>query len=161
MTVAQLAAGDCLLKEGAVCQTFWFVAQGAMRQYRATDSGDELSLQLVCGPDWLVDHTSFVNQEPATAAIVAYSPCTVVSLSMQEAHSLMALQPAFFQLGKLLDFGVAALRWKDELDKPDERYQYLMEHKPAILQAFPLKYIASYLRMTPETLSRVRQRLSQ
>ena len=73
----------------------------------------------------------------------------------------MAQSPVFFQLGKLLDHGVAALQWKDQLERPDDRYRYLLEHQPEVLQAFPLKHIASFLRMTPETLSRVRQRMSR
>ena len=116
-------------------------------------------MQLVCAPGWLVDHTSFVNQRPAIARIEAYEQATVVALGMESAHELMAQSPVFFQLGKLLDQGVAALRWKDELERPAARYQYLLDHYPQVLQTFPLKYIASFLRMTPETLSRVRQRL--
>jgi len=44
---------------------------------------------------------------------------------------------------------------------PLQKYQYILDHRPDLIQQFPLKIIASYLKITPETLSRVRDKLSK
>ena len=63
-------------------------------------------------------------------------------------------------MGKLLDQAVSRIEFYDNNNSPDEKYVHLLENKPIVIRKFPQKVIASYLKITPETLSRVRKRIS-
>ncbi|WP_436514668.1 hypothetical protein [Ekhidna sp. To15] len=71
-------------------------------------------------------------------------------------NDLTSKSPAFFALGKILE--VDSKKPKSSA-KPEEKYLWLLKHNPVIIQKFPLKFIASFLGMTPETLSRVRSKI--
>jgi CRP-like cAMP-binding protein len=151
---------DYLLKEGKVCQSFYFVVQGSFRHYQITDTGKEITQNLYLDNDWIVDYKSFTSQQPSSSAIQATEESEVFDLSVDELHSLMKTSDAFFQLGRIFQFALEQQGLQLQLSTPKERYSFLLQNKPQLIQRFPLKYIASYLGMTPETLSRVRRNLA-
>jgi hypothetical protein len=59
-----------------------------------------------------------------------------------------------------MEFGLQDASVHGNLISPEVKYKEILAKKPLLIQRFPLKYIASYLRMTPETLSRVRRKLN-
>jgi hypothetical protein len=64
----------------------------------------------------------------------------------------------FLQLGKILNEPQRPALY-DFTNSPEEKYKHLLDNTPQYLQIFPLKQVASYLKMTPETLSRVRRKI--
>ena len=147
-----------LLQKGQICNAAYFVKTGSLRQYNLNEDNEPLTLNLFTENDWVLDFDSFMHQKPSNNAIQAFEDTTVFELSIQAIHELIAVSQAFLLLGKLLEIGARDTAF-DTLT-PDEKYQYLLMKKPQIVQKFPLKYIASYLRMTPETLSRVRKKMN-
>ena len=145
-----------LLQKGQVCTATYFVKTGSLRQFNLNEDNEPLTLNLFIENDWVLDFESFMHQKPAKNAIQAFEDTTVFELSIQSIHALIALSQAFLLLGKLLEIGARDATY-DTLT-PEEKYQYLRTKKPQLLQKFPLKYIASYMRITPETLSRVRNK---
>ena len=77
-------------------------------------------------------------------------------MTVYSLHNLIEISPVFFQLGKLLQPTTLRTQFYDDSMTPIEKYKYVLEHRPQLLQRFPLKYIAAYLKIAPETLSRVR-----
>ena len=75
---------------------------------------------------------------------------------MAAIHELIARSPVFLQLGKILEGAASRIHYLDNSMSPYERYNDLIKNRPLVQQMFTLKLIASYLNMTPETLSRVR-----
>lgn len=144
-----------LLNEGTICNKAWYILSGAVYQFKYDDI-DEQVLDLHCENDWFVAHSSFVTQKPSIAIIKAYSDCEVLELNIASIHQLIAQSPSFLQLGKILDMSVSRLHYFDNVLSPNEKYKYLMQSKPELLQQFPLSLVASYLKITRETLSRVR-----
>ncbi|MCY1549131.1 hypothetical protein D9M68_852860 [compost metagenome] len=80
----------------------------------------------------------------------------VREISINAIHQLIAASPAFYQLGGLLQKGTERLHYLETTNSASEKYRLLLAEQPEFLQAFPLKMIASYLKITPETLSRLR-----
>lgn len=149
--------GEFVLEQGRVSQAGYFVNKGSFRHYRDLDGFTELTINLFIENDWVLDHTSFTSQNPSLNNIQAHEDCELLELSMQSMHELIAMTPSFFRLGKILE--VPRNEEKLQLKTPEERYIDLMNEKPELIQRFPLKHIASYLAMTPETLSRVRAKV--
>ncbi|WP_051293032.1 Crp/Fnr family transcriptional regulator [Olivibacter sitiensis] len=151
----QLKKNDILLKEGQVCSAIYFIIKGAFYQYRMNDV-DENIIELHVDNEWFLNNTSFITQKPSFDTIKAYADSEILELNIHSIHKLIEISPVFFQLGKLLQPAAVRTQFFDNTMTPAEKYNYVLEHRPRLLQSFPLKYIASYLKMAPETLSRIR-----
>lgn len=152
--------GAYVLQAPEVCQSVWFLNRGSMRQYVWDHENVEHTRNLFIEKDWILDSNSFTLQEPSLCNIQAFETCEMLALSMHSMHALIQKSPAFFQIGKLL----ASEPFRDDPNVAflslEEKYINLLKQRPLVIQTFPLKYIASYLGMTPETLSRIRRKLA-
>lgn len=160
LKVLNLNKDQCLIREGQVCQTFYFINEGSFRQYLIEDSGEEATLNLYTAGEWCFDYKSFIAQQPAEGIIQAVSNSEVLALSVWDFHELARRSESFFQLGRILEQAISNQDYQHNRLTPEQKYDRLLAHKPALLQHFPLKHIASYLGMSPETLSRVRKRIA-
>jgi CRP-like cAMP-binding protein len=150
-----LKKNEVLLEVGQICSSIYFTVSGAFYQYRIIDI-DENIIELHIENEWFLNYSSFISQKPSTETIKAYIDSEILEMTVYSLHSLIKISPVFFQLGKLLQPTTLRTQFFDDAMTPIEKYKYILEHRPQLLQEFPLKYIASYLKITPETLSRVR-----
>jgi CRP-like cAMP-binding protein len=150
-----------LLKKGAVCSSLSFVVSGCLYQYNIDSDGNENVIDIHAKNDWVLNHKSFSSRSPSEYHIQAFEDSTLYTLSIDAIHDLIAQSPAFLQLGAILEGATARITFFDNNSTPDEKYQFILDNKSQLLQKFPQKLIASYLKITPETLSRVRKRLSK
>ena len=150
--------GDYLIKEGSISNSFYFVTKGGFRHYTVLDSGVEATINLFVENDWVFDYKSFISQAPSQNIIRATEYSEVDGLSIMDFHELIRVSDNFFRLGKLLEQAVQNQDFQNNRLAPEEKYELLLASKPLVFQKFPLKHIASYLGITPETLSRVRRK---
>ncbi|CAD5277736.1 MULTISPECIES: Crp/Fnr family transcriptional regulator [unclassified Imperialibacter] len=153
-----LKKGEFLLKAGQICGGVHFLDRGSLVQYRQQDDTDTIDGLYLPG-DWVIDNLSFVSRKPALASIAAFEDSMVFGLGVRAIHELIGISPVFFVLGKLLEHNFIGVEGKLSTKSIDERYLELLANRPLLFQVFPLKHIASYLQITPETLSRVRSRI--
>ncbi|WOK09222.1 cyclic nucleotide-binding domain-containing protein [Imperialibacter roseus] len=153
-----LNKGEFLLKAGQVCGGLFFLERGSLVQYRQHDDSDTIDGLYLPG-DWVIDNLSFVSRKPALASIAAFEDSTVLGLDVGSIHELIGISPVFFVLGKLLEHNFIGVEGKLSPKSIDEKYVELLTTRPLLFQVFPLKHIASYLQITPETLSRIRSRI--
>jgi CRP-like cAMP-binding protein len=156
VAVKEVSRDHLLLKKGQMCSALWFVNRGAFRLYRVNEEGIEETLQLCTAGDWLLDYESFTGRKPSKGFIKAYEESEVVELDVYALHSLIQHSPLFFKLGKVLEKGMSPF---DLHATPEQKYRALLAQRPDLVQTFPLQYIASYLAIAPETLSRIRRRV--
>ena len=154
-TFREIKKHNTLLEVGEVCSAFHFLLKGSCYQFRATNAGENI-IDLHVAGDCVVNPASFMSRRPASETIKVYEDGEVWVLTIQSLHQLIAKSQVFLQLARLLQVSALRADLFDDAMTPIEKYRYLLANKPQFIRTFPLKYIASYLKITPETLSRVR-----
>ncbi len=156
-----LAGKAHFLEAGQVCSRVAFVNRGCARQYYLVD-GKEICKDFLFENSFIGSYASFLTRQPAHFYVQALENMELLELQHSDIVQLYANYPTWQKLGKLIAEGLFIRKENREAsflnDGPDQRYQKLLVEFPQVIQRVPLHYIASYLGMTPETLSRIRRR---
>ena len=152
-----------LLNEGEICRYLYFVEKGALRSYTIDKEGNEHVIQLAIEDYWIADLSSFVTQSPGTITIEAIEDCEVLLLPNLELERLYDEIPSlgtfFRKLYQRAYVHLQARLHASHSTVAEERYLELIRLQPKINARIPLTHIASYLGITPESLSRIRKHL--
>ncbi len=155
-----LDRGDLLIKEGEIARSICIVESGSMRIFMSTKD-TEITFRLGYQGSWMTAFSSFLSGSPSEFYIQAIKKSTLLKFDKERFYEFINLQTQTSELWtKMLEeFAVQQLdREIDVLTRsPLERYQRLLARSPKVFQEIPSKYIASYLRMSPETLSRLKK----
>ena len=149
-----------ILQEGDISRYENFILSGCTRTYEVDEKGQEHIIQFGLEDWWIGDMYSFLTKTPARANIDCIEDCEVIQISEQN-YDLMLLKVPKLErhFRKLISNAYCASinRIYSSLSKPAlERYQEFIGKYPHIEQRVPNQYIASYLGITPQRLSRVR-----
>jgi CRP-like cAMP-binding protein len=152
-----------LLHEGSICQYTAFIAKGAMRQYTIDKKGVEHIVRLAIEEWWISDRESFQGLTPSRYNIVALEDCHLLVITNEKLTYLLDKSPLFAKLRRLLDEkNTIASQKRIEATisfTAEEKVIDLIKNYPQFLRRFPQNMLASYLGITPETLSRIRKNL--
>jgi len=159
LKILYIKKDGCLIREKQVCREFYFINRGCFRHYAVLENGAEAILNLFVEKDWMFDYKSLMSQKPSEAVIQATEDSEVFELSGWDFHELVKMSDTFFRVGQIFQQAIQNQDYQNNRISPEEKYELLLASKPQIIQKFPLKYIASYLGIAPETLSRVRRKL--
>jgi CRP-like cAMP-binding protein len=163
--VRSVKKGTILLKQEAICSEVFFVADGLLRSYTVDDQGKEHILQF--GPEhWLIaDRNSFYYQQPALFFVDAIEDSSVVLLEQSFFDRAEAIVPGFVKYNMMaLHNSIRYMQRRiNQLLAADaeERYLDFINLYPNVTLRVPQWMIASYLGITPESLSRVRKELAR
>jgi CRP-like cAMP-binding protein len=139
-----------------------YIINGAFRAYVVTDEGQEHTIQLAVDDWWISDYNSYINQEPATMFVVALEDSEVLQLSYEKEKELKQANHKFETFFRIIaEKGLAFehRRIITNLTKTaEERYETCLQNYPQIVQRVPQYALASYLGMTTEFLSRIRNK---
>ncbi len=156
----QLKRGDYLCSIGKMEQHVWFIAEGLLRIYYPTDA-EEVCVGFSYEDTVVSSFPSFIRQQPSTFSIQALEKCTALGITRTDLYAAIDTWPAVAKLWSgLLEQVVTGLIEREieiSTTTPEQRYRNLLRRAPYLFQRVPLKYIATYLRIKPETLSRVRR----
>ncbi len=155
----KFAKGEMILKEGDICKNIYFIDHGLIRQYYHK-KGKEVTEHLG------EDHTIFMcieslfKEEPTRLQVEALEQTVVYAMPKQKLEQI-ALHNVNIQMmyRKILEESLIISQIHADLmrfESAQERYKKLCKQNPQVAMRAPLVYIANYLQMTPETLSRVR-----
>ena len=150
-----LNRNDIVLNAGEVCKYFYFVLEGSFVQFQSSEEEEQV-FDLHLNNEWMFNQESLTEQLPSMTSIRAFSKSEILTLSLNSFHCLCSKSQAFLQFGKILNQTKYRTSFYDSSLNPTEKYRFITRTKPQLIRVFPLKLIASYLKMTPETLSRVR-----
>jgi len=154
---------EYLLQAGQICTKAIYIKSGLIRRYYFHDSRD-ITIWFY-GPDQMATSTaSFFSQKPAYEYFQACDDTVVYSLSFQNEQILLENYPLFknFHLRQLRFYlaGVDEVNYRLRIMSAKEKYIFLLKYYPYIIQRAKLKHLASFLDVSPETLSRIRATIS-
>ncbi len=153
-----------LLNEGDVCKYATYVTKGCLRQYTIDAHGEEHVVQFAIEDWWISDMYSVLTGEPATYNIDALENSEVLLLERTQFEKLFTEIPKFERFFRLLlesNFVAKEKRIMGALSlSAEEQYLRMMQSYPNITQRVPQSQIASYLGITPQSLSRIRKELA-
>lgn len=157
-----LSKHEHLLKVGRTCHHLYFLQQGIVRGYYQLD-GKEITHWFGFENDFVTSFHSFITQEPAVESIQLLEGSILWAISKEK---LTGLLNQFHELERLLRIAYEKyyIRLEEryvnaQFKTAAERYEQLIQQTPHIVERVPLGYIASYLGISQETLSRTRSRL--
>jgi len=153
------AKGEMILKEGEVCESIYYIDKGLIRQYYYKND-KELTEHIGADGEIFMCIESLFKEEPTKLQVEALEP-SVIYLIPKHKLEQVALHNVNIQIlyRKILEESLIISQVHADLlrfETAQNRYKRLCKMKPQVVLRAPLVYIASYLQMTPETLSRVR-----
>ena len=162
MDIIKLSKGIYLQKEGKLSGDTYFVLKGCIRQY-ILKGGEEKTIDFFTENQWIISSNSS-ELEVLPFNLICMEDSELVSGNENKAQKLFERFPHFEALARaVMEKTFAAQRSlmiSYHTDSAEERYLKLLHSRPDIFQRVPQYHIASYLGVQPESLSRIRKRLS-
>ena len=159
-----LKKGEFVLKGGEVCNHVTFINKGHFRVYNIVN-GEELTSNFAFEGNYTTDYTSFVSRKPSSDYILAMDDAEILQIRYEELQATYEKSPVWQKFGRMMAEYIlvfVAERNKALLfNTPEERYINLMKERPKVFERIPQQYIASYLGIKPESLSRIRKRMME
>jgi CRP-like cAMP-binding protein len=162
MTVHNYYKGTLLLKEGQISTEAYFVLEGIVRQYYVID-GEEKTSDFFTDEQWVISIQAINHFTPSTHYLECATDCTILVGNSAKGEELYQKFPKLGTISRKLMEKI----FSDQQEKiaaftintPEIRYQNLVKSRPDLFQRVPQYQIASYIGVTPESLSRIRKRI--
>ena len=153
-----------LLQEGNVCPYQAFVEKGILRSYTIDEKGNEHILQFASEGWWMADLSSYLTSEPSLLNMDALEDAELLLLSKPLWEQAMKEIPALEHYFRIIIQNHLVATQKRLLqslaETAEEKYNRFLITYPECVQRVPQHMIASFMGLSPETLSRVRSRIS-
>lgn len=158
-----LKSGEYFLEEGKLCRYVGFLEEGLVR-YHMNDGGIEKTLYFGKEGEFVSNYQSFLPGEASDTSIQAIEDTTLQVITYADLQQLYSKISEGEKLGRLAieNVFVSSLKQLKSFykDAPAERYQQFLQFYPDLAQRVPQYYIASYVGIKPQSLSRIRKRLA-
>lgn len=151
---------EYLIEEGAIEEHLYFIEEGTLRVFTVTE-GEEQVIRFGYPGSIIAALDSFLSGKPTIFNLQAIKKCRLKSIQVESFNKLIQSSPenTALYLFILKQFVLQQIEREEDLltNSPEVRYQRVLKRSPRLFQEIPGKHIASYLRMTPETLSRLKK----
>lgn len=158
----KVARKEFLLEAGRTADKIFFLSDGFTRFYHTKKDGTEVTSDFYFAPGFITSFTSLIEQKPSNVNIQAMVKMDVLFIRYKDLMDLYDKEHMVERLGRLIAEQVFITSEKHLLsflnDLPQDRYLWLMKEYPEYVKNIPLHYLASYLGITAESLSRIRNR---
>jgi CRP-like cAMP-binding protein len=164
VVIKEYEKNEMILKAGKVSNYTSWIIKGLTRSYHVRD-GEDITTKFLWDGACITSVYSYYSRKPGNETIVALEHTVLARLHYDHMQYLYKTHPAFNVIGRvitehylyMLELEVYNLRKQ----KAEDRYQFIVKHIPHLLQRVPLKYLATYLGINLETLSRIRSKARQ
>ena len=162
--IRKFKKGDVLLQEGKVSRECFFTIKGCVRSYQIK-GGEERTTQFFVEGEPIAALLSYLNKTPVKHYLECIEDSTLAVLSFDNEQELYNQNPKFEALCRNSierAFGEQQEMIQNYLTKnPEERYLMLQETRPDLIQRVPQYHLATFLGVQPESLSRIKKRISK
>lgn len=156
--------GELILMEGQVEQYLSFIVSGTIRQFVYSERGEDISICFCSDSSFFSSYASFITRQPSRTCTEALDDLEVLRISYDNLQECYGLSHTGERLGRLN--AELSLAFKEEREimlltmSAQERYLNLLERNPRLLNLVKLEHIATYLGITPQSLSRIRRAIT-
>jgi CRP-like cAMP-binding protein len=163
LTKQEFAKKTTLLKVGQKEQYLSFMEKGIIRFYMPKEF-DDLTFGFAFAGSFVSAYDCFLTQTPSAYQLETLTDTILWRLSYPDLQLIYQQTEIGNRIGRLAGEDLFLKKSKRELsllkDTAEQRYRHLFTEQPHLLRSIPLKYIASYIGITPQALSRIRRRIS-
>ncbi len=161
----EVKKNEHLFREGKIARWVYFVEEGCLRQYYINNNGEEHTIYFKTEGGWASALVSFLDDKPTELNLQALEDSKLEIIN-QKNWIYAVTQIHSFTMGFIRSQQDTNLMLKKRLaeatvETPEEKYLHFIKEEPLLLHRLPLYHIASYLAMTPETLSRILKKIAQ
>lgn len=153
--------GEIILQEGKICRHLYFIESGLLRYFIHKDSND-ITKYFTEAPYCFTSQVSFTAEKPAKENIQSLEKSIIWQMTLHQANDLLELKSWNTFVRKLIQevqYYTEEILQEIQTETAENRYRKMIETNPQLLQRVPLKYLASYLGIAPQSLSRIRKKL--
>ena len=151
---------EILLEEGKICWHLYFIESGLLRYYIHKD-GNDITKFFTEAPYCFTSQVSFTAEKPAVENIQAIENSIIWQTTLEQANDLLALKSWNTFIRKLLQevqYYTEEILQEIQTETAEKRYEKILTNQPDLVQRVPLKHLASYLGIAPQSLSRIRKK---
>ena len=161
----QCARNVILLEEGEIAKSLLFIKKGIIRHAFSDINGNDITKNFIIGPAYFFHSlSSFITQTPSMIYCETLSDVELYEMKHEDFKTLLKEDHEFQDLwNRLLSRYIIKKEIKElsmMKDSALKRYEMFLNDYPGLLNQIPHYYIAAYLSVTPETLSRIRKEIS-
>ena len=154
---------EIILEEGKICKYLYFIESGLLHFY-VNKNGNEITKFFTDAPYFFTSQVSFNSQKPALENIQALEKSIIYQISYEKSNELFQLK-SWNEFGRKItqevQFFTEEILEQLQTETAEKRYQSIQKNNAELLERIPLKYLASFLGIAPQSLSRIRKKLQQ
>jgi len=160
-----LSKNEYFVRQGKVCRKLAFITEGVARYCMFRDDGSDVTCFIMCENDFLGDPESFFTQKPSDKNVQTLTDCQLMTITYDNMQKFLHQIPRGKEINAAIDHYVMTkmLFQRTFLLNLDAtiRYKEFMREYAHILQRIPLSYIANFLGITQQSLSRLRKQMPE
>ncbi|WP_395761341.1 Crp/Fnr family transcriptional regulator [Bacillus sp. 3G2] len=165
LQIEEYKKGTVLLRQGDVPSKCYFVLQGCIRQHCIDETGKEVTSNFYTEEQAIANFNHHKQDKSSPHTLTCLEDCLVV---VGDLHSEKDMYKKYSQLEEMtrhmIEYNFGEVQEERSLfiaSTPEERYKSLLQKRPHLINRVPQYQLASYLGITPESLSRIKKRLKQ
>jgi CRP-like cAMP-binding protein len=158
----KISKKEFVFMEGDVCTNLFFINSGLLHVFFVVD-GNERTCRFFFENMWYTDFSSFINENVSEENFQALLDSEIIQITKEDIENLYVKYPRMERIGRLLaEQAFIEIQNRNKLlttETPEYRYLRLVEEHPHLVDKIPQYYLASYLNIQPESLSRIKKRV--
>ena len=163
MNVQTFEKGTILLRQGEISTKCYFVLNGCIRQYSCMEDGREITYNFFTEEQTVVMINSYKQRKPSEFFLSCVEDSALLVGELDSEEDMYNKFPKLREITRIIlesNFGEAQDEYAQFISStPEERYRMILKKRPGLINRVPQHQLASYLGITPESLSRIKRRL--